>query len=99
MFILKATEAENVSSQLPIERTQPRLEDDSQTLKDEIDIEEMGEDISEKGSKKRKKKTSKVWEEFEEVMLRDETKKLDCKYCHAKLSVSKYCSTSHLIQQ
>ncbi|WOH08192.1 hypothetical protein DCAR_0727629 [Daucus carota subsp. sativus] len=56
----------------------------------------MGEDISEKGSRKRKKKTSKVWEEFEEVMLQDGTKKLDCKYCHAKLSVSIYCSTNGL---
>lgn len=58
----------------------------------------MDGDISDKGSRKRKKKTSKVWEEFEEVMLKDGTKKLDCKYCHSKLSISKDGSTSHLIR-
>ncbi|XP_074377699.1 zinc finger BED domain-containing protein RICESLEEPER 2-like [Apium graveolens] len=72
--------------------------DNSQTLKDEIDIEAMEGNNSEQGSRKRKKKISKVWEEFEEVTLRDGTKKLNCKYCNAKFSLSKDGSTSHLIR-
>ncbi|KAK1362411.1 hypothetical protein POM88_046885 [Heracleum sosnowskyi] len=69
-----------------------------QIVKDEIDIELTDGDNLDKGSRKRKKKTSKVWEEFEEVTLKDGTKKLNCKYCNAKLSQSKDGSTSHLIR-
>ncbi|KAK1369468.1 hypothetical protein POM88_035560 [Heracleum sosnowskyi] len=72
--------------------------DDSQIVKDEMDIESTDGDNLDKGSRKRKKKISKVWEEFEEVTLKDGTKKLNCKYCNAKLSQSKHDSTSHLIR-
>ncbi|KAK1402078.1 zinc finger BED domain-containing protein RICESLEEPER 2-like [Heracleum sosnowskyi] len=84
-------------NQKPTERDQ-KHPDDSQIVKDEMDIESTDGDNLEKGSRKRKKKTSKVWEEFDEVTLKDGTKKLNCKYCNAKLSQNKDGSTSHLIR-
>ncbi|KAK1361699.1 hypothetical protein POM88_046173 [Heracleum sosnowskyi] len=84
-------------NQKPIEGDQNHP-NDSQIVKDEMDIESTDGDNLDKGSRKRKKKTSKVWEEFDEVTLKDVTKKLNCKYCNAKLSQSKDDSTSHLIR-
>lgn len=45
---------------------------------------------------KKKRKTSKVWSEFNIIKLQDGTKKIQCNYCFAKLAHQSTGSTSHL---
>lgn len=64
----------------------------------EIPENEKGKDqVEERVPKKKRKKTSAVWEDFDEIELNDGVKKAVCKYCKEKLSTGgKGSSTSHL---
>ncbi|XP_038716439.1 uncharacterized protein LOC120009801 [Tripterygium wilfordii] len=46
--------------------------------------------------KKKRKKTSLVWKEFETVVMSDKTNKAECVHCKAKLSILQSRVTSHL---
>ncbi|WOK98015.1 zinc finger BED domain-containing protein RICESLEEPER 2-like [Canna indica] len=45
---------------------------------------------------KKKRKTSKVWNEFTVVVMKDGTKKNQCNYCRARLAYQNTGSTTHL---
>ncbi|GAB4857279.1 hypothetical protein Ancab_015187 [Ancistrocladus abbreviatus] len=47
--------------------------------------------------KKSKKKTSKVWNEFEYVKLKDGKQKLQCIHCKSLLALANNGSTSHIL--
>lgn len=54
------------------------------------------EEETERKRKREKKKTSKAWEEFVVVTLKDGSKKVECKHCHSRLTLQSSGSTSHL---
>ena len=45
---------------------------------------------------KKRKKTSMVWNEINEVVMKDGTKKAKCIYCKARMSLNPLATTSHL---
>lgn len=75
-------DANNANNAIPMEGNPPH--------------EEVHEEENNPFEKKGRKKTSKVWKDFEEVSLPDGTKKYQCKSCKAKFTIHASGVTTHL---